>query len=122
MQTQHHLDNDAYDRGLCATWRKGDLMGMAVCNSRGSPTALDSDQPAELPVPEPAQALVRGCGRRQNPTTAYTISVGVPQNWQEDNTQQSDSGGSPLQSMLNLEPAPSECIHADNEWPDGTVI
>jgi hypothetical protein len=83
-------------------------MGMAVCNSQGSPTGLDSDQPAELPVPEPAQA--------------HTISVDVLPSWHEDNTQQSDSGGSPLQSMFNFESAPSECIHADNEWPDGIVI
>ena len=50
MQTQHHLDNDAYDirypydGGLCAILRKGDLIGMAVCDSQGSPTGLDSDQ------------------------------------------------------------------------------
>ena len=80
MQTQRHLDNDAYNRGECAILRKGDLKGMAICNSQGSPTGLDSDQPAELPVPEPAQA--------------HTISVDVLPNWHEDNTQQSDSGGS----------------------------
>ena len=113
IQTQHHLDNDAwdirypYDGGLWAILRKGDLMGMAVCTSEGSPTGLDSDEPAELPVPELAQA--------------HTISVDVPRNWHEENTVQSGSSSSPLESMLNLESAPSKCIHVDTEMPDGTL-
>jgi hypothetical protein len=107
MQTQHHLDDDAYDGGESTILSKGDLVGMAVCTSQGSPTGLDSDQPAELPVPALAQA--------------HTISIDVPRNWHEENTLQSGSSSSPLESMLNLESAPSKCIHVDTEMPDGTL-
>ena len=84
--------------------KQGRPNGHGCMHLRRKPNGFDSDEPAELPVPELAQA--------------HTISVDVPRNWHEENTLQSGSSNSPLESMLNLESAPSKCIHVDTEMPD----